>query len=74
LEAFQDKESWAAQIVKENSLAVGGSRTGSAVAVAARNKSQLDRKLNLRSLAHQYYSIPRKEYMERVISIMHAEF
>jgi hypothetical protein len=74
LEAFQDKESWAAQIVKESSLAVGGAATGSAVAIAARSKVHLERKMNLRSLAHQYYTIPRKDYMERLISIMHSEF
>jgi hypothetical protein len=65
------KESWAAQVLRESSLAVGAS--GSGQAFVARNKSQLDRKLNMQRLAESFGSLSPKEYMERAIAIMGDE-
>jgi predicted kinase len=57
--------------MRENTLAVGAS--GSGQSVIARNKTQLERRLNLERLARSYASISPKDYLERAIDIMADE-
>jgi hypothetical protein len=70
IKKFQ-KESWAAQVLRENCLVVGAA--GSSQAVCARSKSQLDRKMNMRNLALEFANLDAKDYLERAISIMSDE-
>jgi hypothetical protein len=65
------KESWATQVLRESTLAVGAS--GSGQTVVARNRTQLDRKLNMQRLAEAFDSLSPKDYMERAIGIMGEE-
>jgi hypothetical protein len=65
------KESWAAQVLRESFLAVGAS--GSGQVFVDRNKSQLNRKLNVQRLAESFGSLFPKEYMKQAIAIMGDE-
>jgi hypothetical protein len=69
--SYLQKELWAAEVLRESTLAVGAS--GSGQTVTARNKTQLERKLNLHRLAEAFVTLEPKDYLERVISIMHDE-
>jgi hypothetical protein len=65
------KESWAAQVLREMTLAVGAG--GSGQTVVARTRSHLERKLNMQRLAESFGTIPNKEYLHRAIEIMGDE-
>jgi hypothetical protein len=54
--------------MQENTLAVSAS--GSGQSVIARNKTQLERRLNLEKLAHSYVSILLKDYLQRAIDMV----
>jgi hypothetical protein len=58
-------------VLRESTLAVGAA--GSGQAATARNKTQLDRKLNMKRLAESYDTLQEKDFLERVISIMREE-
>jgi hypothetical protein len=71
--AFVEKESWAAAVYAQSSNVVGGQGcTGAAV---GGRKTTGDQKCqNLQSLAHDFNTIRRRDYLCRMIAIMHPIF
>jgi hypothetical protein len=65
------KEAWAAQVLREATLATGAG--GSGQAVVALTKSQLDRKLNMSRLAQSFDTLSPLDYLQRAIDIMGDE-
>ncbi len=65
------KEAWAAQVHKENALAVGAGGAGQAF--VGRTRAKHNRKLNLQALAQSFGTLPDREYLDRCISITHPE-
>jgi hypothetical protein len=65
------KESWAAQVRREATLAVGAG--GSGQAMVARSRSHLDRKLKMTRLAQSFDTISHQDYLHRAMEIMDEE-
>jgi hypothetical protein len=71
--AFEDKEAWAAKVYEQSSFVVGGEPfTGAAG--GARKTSTETKKLNLPSLAKDFSTIQRRDFLSRLVTIMHTLF
>jgi hypothetical protein len=65
------KEGWYAQVMRENTLAVGAGGAGQAN--VGRTNTKAEKKKNLSKLAAAYGTISDKEYLLRINSILKDE-
>ncbi len=72
LEAFVTKEAWAAIVYAQSSNAVGGQGC-SGGAVGHRKKASDKKRLKLKSLAADFPKLRRRDYLIRMVSIMHKD-
>ena len=72
LDAFLSKEAWAAIVYTQSSNEVGG-RGCSGAAVGQRKKADDKKRLNLKSLAADFPTLRRRDYLMRMVGIMHKD-
>jgi hypothetical protein len=73
LEAFGEKESWSSAVYAQSSFVVGGK--GCVGAAVGGRKTTGDQKCqNLQSLAKDFAKLRRRDYLMRMIAIMHPLF
>jgi hypothetical protein len=63
--AFEDKEAWSTKVYTQSSFVVGG-QSDVGAAVGARKTSSEAKKLNLQSLAKDFPTIGRRDFLCRV--------
>ena len=70
---FEDKEAWSTKVYTQSSFVVGGESDVGA-AVGARKTSGEVKRLNLQSLAKDFPTIRRRDFLCRLVTVMHTIF
>ncbi len=64
LEGFLNKESWSQQIMREDSLAVGGNST---TLNSSRHKAAVQKRLDLKALCEDFYNMLPATYLDSLV-------
>jgi hypothetical protein len=64
LEGFLNKESWSQQILREDSVAVGGN---SISLNTSRHKASVQKRLDLKALCEDYYTMQPATYLDSLV-------